>query len=145
MIPGQYKMKRELRDAWIADLTSDQFTQGEGALRVVSEDASGELVELCCLGVLACTAKRLGLPIELREDVEDALEWDGQPCDGGDYMPIQRHLFINGMEYGSSGFFAPFVRRNDGFGGSITRGEQPVPKESFPQIAEFIRDNVEAV
>lgn len=132
-----YKMKRELRDAWIHDLTSGMFQQTTGELL----NDQGH----CCLGVLVCTAQRLGMPIELNVANTDAVAWDGQSYQGGDYMPIQEHLFVDGMDTGTTGFFSPFVRRNDGYHGNKERGEQPVPRESFTQIAEFIRDNVEAV
>lgn len=132
-----YKMKRELRDAWIHDLTSGVFAQCTGELH----NNEG----YCCLGVLVCSAKRIGMPIELNDANTDALAWGDTTFDGGDYMPIQEHLFVNAVQQGTSGFFLPFVRRNDGFHGNEERGEQAVPRESFTQIAEFIRDNVEAV
>lgn len=136
-----YKMKRELRDAWIADLTSGNFVQATGNLYSDDMDHGG----YCCLGVLVCTAQRLGLPIELGAANEDKLVWDGRLGTTGDYMPIQEHLFVDGMDTGTTGFFSPFVRRNDGFHGNVERNEPAVEMESFTEIAEFIRDNVEPV
>lgn len=133
---SKYKMKADLRDAWIADLTSGKFAQTTVAL------ANGE-ASYCCLGVLACTAKRLGHPIELQEGGSDGLMWAGTRYAGGDYLPIQRHLFTDGMDSGTAGFFAPFVRRNDGFIGDEV--EAAVEKQTFPEIAQFVRDNVEPV
>lgn len=137
-----YKMKRELRDAWIADLTSGNFAQATGVLYRSDDPEEGGY---CCLGVLVCSAKRLGLPIELNEANTDALAWGYTTFDGGDYMPIQEHLFVNAVQQGTSGFFLPFVQRNDGFRGNEERGEPAVERESFTVIAEFIRENVEAV
>lgn len=136
-----YKMKRELRDAWIHDLTSGNFVQTTGILYSDDTDKGG----YCCLGVLVCSAQRIGLPIELNEANTDAVVWEGTGHDGGEYTPIQEHLFVDGMDTGTTGFFSPFVRRNDGFHGNSERAEPSVPQERFTQIAEFIRDNVEAV
>lgn len=136
---SKYKMKADLRDAWIADLTSGKFAQTTGALY---NRHSGD--GYCCLGVLVCSAERLGHPVELNaEGGSDSLRWAGKGYDGGDYDPIQRHLFTDGMEHGASGFFAPFVRRNDGFTGD--RPWAVVEKQSFQEIAQFVRDNVEPV
>jgi hypothetical protein len=63
-------MKEDVQKAWVEDLTSGNFTQGHGFLRVWDPD--DEIWKYCCLGIL-CERSGLGTWVERTTDSGDLI------------------------------------------------------------------------
>lgn len=77
-------MKEDVQAAWVADLESGEYPQGEGYLRVWSDD--NQRWEYCCLGRL-CEISGLG-EWEERVSEEDDVKYSVYLDEKG-YLPLE--------------------------------------------------------
>jgi hypothetical protein len=117
-------MKAELKRKWIEALRSGKYAQGEGMLK------NSETGEMCCLGVL-CEIQ--GTDLDAR---------DGILTYGNNALPKKGEML--GLEKVIVTFRGNNIRANDALvrmnDGKLN--DKAVPKFTFPQIADWIEQNV---
>lgn len=123
-------MRGEIKERWISELRSGNYTQGEISLKSVDDDG---VIRHCCLGVLCDMAVEAGV-IKLERVTESRGLWafGGSQTSG---MPEEV------MEWAGMQGLTELGHGPWGEGGLANRNDQGHP---FPKIADFIEENIES-
>ena len=122
-------MNTEIRDQWVKDLTSGEYTQGKGNLTIIKPDGT----ELnCCLGVLCEQAVKAGVVSRLFIGMSSTVYYGADTYTASNGVLPEEVVNWAGLHANNPIF------RIDGERQEASQVNDRDDNLSFPQIAELI-------